>query len=364
MAVAALAAGQSSFAAAQGRPHAATASRMSGSSSYVVALSNSFTGNNWRKTMVQAWTDAANAAVKQGIIKSYKVVNTPDNSATEQISQIQSLILEHVNAIDIDAASGTALNSVIQQACTAGIKVVVFDSLASAPCEYNLEDNVTALGTAEGEHIAQAIHGKGNVIVVRGVVGSAPELIDYDAQLAVLKKYPKIKIVATVTGQSSASVTQQVLESVLPSLPTIAGVVDDGVGDGVYAAFKHAGLPLPALNFGCDGLSLREFALVNKQKGYQGDAAAIEVNPGMGTAALWEAVDLLQSPSLDGKTIPKTVSTPVITVTSKTLPQWIKVTPATGVATWTYSRAETNATILANINHRALPIPPVPGSSL
>src|SRR6266849_5881803 len=96
------------------------------------------------------------------------------------------------DAIDIDAASGTALNSVIQTACAKGIKVIVFDSLASAPCEYNMLDDVQALGTTEGETIAKAIHGQGNVVVVRGVVGSAPELIDYNAQLAALKKYPGI----------------------------------------------------------------------------------------------------------------------------------------------------------------------------
>lgn len=327
-------------------------------SGYTIALSNSFTGNNWRKVMVQAWTEAAQAAQKQGIIKSFKIVNTPDNSATEQIAQINSLILQHVDAITIDAASGTALNSVIQTACSKGIKIIVFDSLASAPCEYNMLDDVKALGTTEAQTIATAINGKGNVVVVRGVVGSAPELIDYNAQLAVLKKYPGIKIVATVIGHASASQTQQALESVLPSLPKINGVVDDGVGEGVYEAFVHAGLPVPAFDLGADGQSLLLFQQLHKKNGLNG--AAIEVDPGMGSAAFWEAVDLLKGQKFNGAALPKNVNVPLVTVTPDNLDAWVAVTAPTSVAHWVYTKADADNVIAANITSSPLPIPPVP----
>jgi ribose transport system substrate-binding protein len=325
---------------------------------YVIALSNSFTGNNWRKTMVQVWTSAAQSAQNQGLIKSFKVVNTPDNSATEQISQIQALILQHVNAITIDAASGTALNSVIQQACSAGIKVVVFDSLASAPCEYNVYDNVQQLGTDEGQNVVNGLHGKGNVIVVRGVVGSAPELIDYDAQLAVLKKYPGIKIVGTVVGNASTSQTQQALESVLPSMPKIDGVVDDGVGIGVYDAFQHAGLPIPVFDITADGESLRLFKQLHQKNGL--DATAIQVDAGIGSAAFWVALGLLNAQKFDGHAIPKEVEVPLVMVTTADLDGWIAATPPTSVSHWIYTQADADKVIEANITHAALPIFPVP----
>lgn len=327
----------------------------------VIALSNSFTGNNWRKTMVQVWTAAAQSAQQKGLIKSFKVVNTPDNSATEQISQIQSLILQHVSAITIDAASGTALNSVIQQACAAGIKVVVFDSLASAPCEYNVFTNVQALGTAEGQNVATAIHGKGNVIVVRGVVGSAPELIDYDAQVAVLKKYPGIKIVGTVVGNASTSETQQALESVLPSMPKINGVVDDGVGIGVYDAFQHAGLPIPAFDITADGESLRLFKQLHQSTGL--NATAIQVDAGIGSAAFWESLAILNGQKFDGHAVPKQVAVPLVKVTPADLSGWIAATPPTSVSHWTYTQAEAEHVIEANITHSALPSFPVPPPS-
>ena len=100
----------------------------SGSShSYTIGLSDSYIGNSWRKTMVTAWEDVAKQAENQGLISGYTVDVSAENTATSQIADIDSLILKHVNAIDIDAASPTALNPTIQKACAAGIKVVVFE---------------------------------------------------------------------------------------------------------------------------------------------------------------------------------------------------------------------------------------------
>ena len=82
--------------------------------------------------MLKAWDRQAAAAVKAGLIKEVKVVNA-NNSASEQASQIQSLIVEGWDAIVIDAGSTTALNGVIQEACDAHITVIVFDGLATAP---------------------------------------------------------------------------------------------------------------------------------------------------------------------------------------------------------------------------------------
>src|SRR5664280_1241820 len=72
------------------------------SGNYVVALSNSFLGNTWRKTMVDIFEYTAKQAKAQGVIKDYRIENTAENTATEQIAQIKSLILAHVDAILID----------------------------------------------------------------------------------------------------------------------------------------------------------------------------------------------------------------------------------------------------------------------
>ena len=86
-----------------------------------------------------------------------KVVNA-NNSASEQASQIESLIVEGWDAIVIDAASPTALNGVIQEACDAHIVVVVFDSLATAPCAYKVAYNYVDMGKQEVDFVAKRVH--------------------------------------------------------------------------------------------------------------------------------------------------------------------------------------------------------------
>lgn len=85
-----------------------------------IAFSNSYAGNSFRQVMVESWEDGTAAAQKAGYIGGATVVSA-NNSATEQAGHIQNLILEGYTAIVINAASPTALNGVVKEACDAGI---------------------------------------------------------------------------------------------------------------------------------------------------------------------------------------------------------------------------------------------------
>jgi ribose transport system substrate-binding protein len=173
----------------------------------VIALSNAFYGNIWRHQMVEAFEAAAKQAKANGEIGDYIILNG-DGSVSQQNSQLAELILKGVDAIAIDAASETAENGIIQKACRAGIKVISFDSIASAPCNTQLNFDFAGYKTEQANAVLDMIHHKGNIIVVRGVKGSAPDVTMYGAQLEVLKKNPDVKVVATVYGQCTASVAQ------------------------------------------------------------------------------------------------------------------------------------------------------------
>src|SRR5699024_7978389 len=103
----------------------------------VIALANSYYGNTWRQQMVGAFKAAAEKAKEEGEISDFMVLNG-DGSVTQQNSQLAGLILKRVDAIVIDAASKTGNNGMIEKACKAGIVVVSFDSIASAPCNFRL----------------------------------------------------------------------------------------------------------------------------------------------------------------------------------------------------------------------------------
>jgi len=333
------------------------------SGKFTIALSNSFIGNPWRKGMIAGWTAVAQQAKSEGLISSYEVETTPENTATAQIAQIDNLILQHVNAIDIDPASPTALNPVITKACDAGIIVVVFDSVATAPCEYNLYNSFADYGTALAQEVATAMNGKGNVIVAHGIVGTGSDTESTNASLAELKKYPGIKVVSTITGGGSPDTTQSALAAVLPSLGTVNGVIDQTGTAGVFAAFQAAQRPLPSAVFGSDGQSLQIWSqLLKKDPSYVGNAA--QSDPGQGDAAFWESLLLLQKKTVTGQAIPHNLTFPILTISNATLPQWLKVVPASGIGYYIWTQQEVQNAVADNLANKPVPQPPVPTTPL
>jgi len=290
----------------------------------VIALSNAFYGNIWRHQMVEAFEASAKQAKADGKIADYIILNG-DGSVSQQNSQLAELILKGVDAIAIDAASETAENGIIQKACRAGIKVVSFDSIASAPCNTQLNFDFSGYKTAQANAVMDMIHHKGNIIVVRGVKGSAPDVTMYAAQLAVLKKNPDVKVVATVFGQCSASVAQSAIANVLPSLPHVDAVLGQGGDDyGDSQAFVQSGGAytghMPVIEGGGSSNFIRWWAAENKANGYE--TISMNTTPGIGGAAFWLTLAIAK-----GTKVPKLLIMPVATVNKDNLKDYANLPP-------------------------------------
>ncbi len=319
-----------------------------------IALSNSYAGNSWRQQMLKMWNLASKDAITNGIIARTKVVNA-DNSAPQQASQIGDLTLQGWKAIVIDAASPTALNGVIQQACSAHIVVVVFDSLATAPCAYKVAYNYVDMGKMEVDYAAKQLGGKGNLLEVRGIAGTSVDNDIHQGIIDELAKYPGLKIVGSVHGNWTQSIAQKEVAGILPTLPPMDAVVTQGGdGYGTYEAFKAAGRKTPLIIMGNrqDELSLWK-QLAGASGGYQ--TFSLSSAPGVSSIAFWVAQQILA-----GAKVPKTVNVPLLVITSQDLDAWLKAVPAGGVATPLYSQAWTKNLIAANLSHSAPPSSPVP----
>jgi ribose transport system substrate-binding protein len=291
----------------------------------VIALSNSYYGNTWRQQMVESFEAAAKQAKDEGKITDYIVLNG-DNSVNQQTSQLADLILKKVDAIAINAASETALNSVIDKACKAGIKVISFDSVASAPCAYRLTFDFTGYKKEQAEQVMKRLNGKGNIIVVRGVKGSAPDNLMHSAQEEVLKKYPDVKVVATVYGQATASVAQAAIANVLPSLPKVDAVLAQGGSDdiGIAQAFEQYGgdyaNKMPLIEGGGSSNFILWWMKQNEKNGYS--TVSMNTTPGIGGAAFWLSYKIAK-----GAEVPKELVMPVATVTQENLKEFADIKP-------------------------------------
>ena len=289
----------------------------------VVALSNAYFGNTWRHQMVDAFEAAAKQAKADGKIASFITTNG-DGSVAQQNSQIAELILKKVDVLLVDAASETAVNGVIEKACKAGIIVVSFDSIANAPCNYQLNFDFKGYKVAQAEAVMKMLNGKGNVIQVRGVKGSAPDNDMFNAQQSVLAKYPDIKVVATVYGQATASVAQAAIANVLPSLPHVDAVLGQGGSDdvGIAQAFVQYGGEykdkMPIIEGGGGTDFVKWWADENAKNSYQ--TVSMNTTPGIGGAAFWLGLSLLK-----GAKAPKMMIMPVATVDASNLKEYAKL---------------------------------------
>jgi ribose transport system substrate-binding protein len=319
-----------------------------------IALSNSYAGNTWRQQMLKTWDAATQTAKEKHLIADSKVVNS-NNSAPEQANQIENMIVEGWNAIVINAASPTALNGVIQEACDQKIVVVVFDGLATAPCAYKVAYDYVKMGDQEAEFVAKKLNGKGNVLEIRGIAGVS---VDDDISKGIhetFAKYPDIKLVGSVHGNWTQTVAQKEVASILPTLPKVDGIVDlGGDGWGAYQAFKSADRPIPLIIM---GNRQDELALWNELRQQPGgyDTFSLSSAPGVASIAFWVAQQVLA-----GKQVPNTVQVPLLVIDEKDLPMWLKATPQGGVATPVYTQDWTAKLIDANVKNEPLPKSPLP----
>ena len=311
----------------------------------VIALSNSFYGNTWRRQMVDAFTEQAEAAKAEGLIEDYVVLNG-DGSVAQQNSQLAELVLRGVDAIAINAASETALNGIVEQACGAGIAVVAFDSLVTADCAVTLGFDFTAYKTAQAEATMELIGGAGNVIVVRGVSGSGPDEQMHAAQMAVLERYPEVEVVAEVFGEATASEAQQAIANILPSLPEVDAVLAQGGSDdyGIAQAFEQYGGPYAEAMPVIEGGGSSDFIIWWNERNATSEYRTTSMNttPGIGGAAFWMAYEITQGAEPPAETI-----MPVAVVEAETLAFYAEGLAPGFIISPSYDRAWVQQNLLA-----------------
>src|SRR5687767_11364268 len=136
-----------------------------------IALSNNYAGNSWRQAMLKSWDKVTSKAVADKVVADASAFTTAENQATEQAAQIQNLILQGYDAIVVNAASPTALNGAVKEACDAGVTVVSFDGIVTEPCAWRVAVDFRKMGEIQVDYLAQRYPQGGNLLEIRGLAG-------------------------------------------------------------------------------------------------------------------------------------------------------------------------------------------------
>ncbi|HYY29706.1 MAG TPA: substrate-binding domain-containing protein [Chthoniobacterales bacterium] len=308
-----------------------------------IAFSNNYAGNSWRQAMLKSYDIVTKKAVADGIVAAADVFTTADKEVPTQAAQIQNLILQGYNAIVINASSPDALNGAIKQATDAGIVVVSFDGIVTEPSAWRVVVDFKDYGKQEVVHLAKWLKG-GNLLEIRGLAGTSIDDAIHSGIAEGVKEHPEFKIVNSVEGDWDQTTAQKAIATVLPSLPEIVGVVDQG-GDGYGAAqaFAAAGRKEPIIIMGNRQDELEWWKEQKAKNGYTTWSASIA--PGVSTLAFWVAQQIL-----DGrKDIPHDLVVPYLAFTQDDFEAALPNIPVGGVASHEYTQEDAKKAIEANM---------------
>jgi len=304
-----------------------------------IALSNNYAGNSWRQAMLTSWETITGPAVEAGTVAAADAFTTAENQATEQAAQIQNLILQGYDAIVVNAASPTALNGAVREACDAGIIVVSFDGIVTEPCAWRIAVDFHEMGRSQIEYLNGRMPDGGTLLEIRGLAGV---FVDDEISAGIhagVEEYPGFDIAGSVNGDWAQDVAQRAVAGILPSLPEIDAVVTQG-GDGFGAAqaFAAAGRPTPIIIMGNRQDELLWWKEQKDANGYE--TFSVSIAPGVSTLAFWVAQQILS-----GEDVPQDLVVPFLRIDQDNLEANLETTPEGGVANVEYSLEDAQAVI-------------------
>jgi rhamnose transport system substrate-binding protein len=171
-----------------------------------------------------------------------KRVGPSDASASSQVSYINTLTSQKVNAIAISANDPNAVVPSLKKAMSQGIKVVTYDS-DTAPAGRNLFINQASaedLGRSEVQVLAKQIGNKGDI----AILSATPNATNQNTWIKFMKdelkkpEYKDVKLVKVAYGNDDDQKSFQEAQGLLQAYPNLKGIISPTTV-GIAAAARY-----------------------------------------------------------------------------------------------------------------------------
>jgi rhamnose transport system substrate-binding protein len=172
----------------------------------------------------------------------YKRVGPSDASASSQVSYINTLTTQRVNAIVISANDPNAVAPALKKAKAQGIKVVSYDS-DTAPDARDLFVNQASpedLGRSEVQTLAKQIDSDGQI----AILSATPNATNQNTWIKFMKdelkkpQYSKMKLVKVAYGNDDDQKSFQETQGLLQAYPNLKGIISPTTV-GIAAAARY-----------------------------------------------------------------------------------------------------------------------------
>ncbi|MDF2824486.1 MAG: monosaccharide transporter substrate-binding protein family, partial [Mycobacterium sp.] len=172
------------------------------------------------------------------------VWNSANLDVATQASQVDSFINQGVDAIIVVPVQADSLGPQVTSAKEKGIPLVpVNAALNSTDIAGNVQPDDVAAGEQEMQMMADALGGRGNIVVLQGPLGQSGELQRTEGINNVLAKYPDIKVLAMDTANWKRDEAVNKMKNWISGFgDQINGVVaeNDDMGLGALQALKES----------------------------------------------------------------------------------------------------------------------------
>lgn len=174
-----------------------------------------------------------------------------EDNKDEQIKVVEDFITRKVDGIALAPLDANALRVPVKEAQDAGIDVDIFDSdLADVTTTSFVATDNKAAGAMDGQKLGELLGGKGKVIMMRYVEGSASTANREEGFLEAIKKFPGIEVVSdNQYGGATVESAQATAETLINRFKTGDKFSVDGIfcpnessTFGMLRALQEAGL--------------------------------------------------------------------------------------------------------------------------
>lgn len=269
-------------------------------------------------TSHEFWRTVEAGALKAGDELGVEIVwkgPAREDDRDEQIKVVEAFVMRKVNGIVIAPLDASALVRPLKAAKEAGIPVTIFDSGLDwdGYVSFVATDNVKG-GSIAAEELGRVLGGKGKIVVMRYVEGSASTMQREQGFLDTIKtKFPNIEVLSSDQfGGATLESCLKTAENLLSRFPEFDGAF--APNEPAAAAFMKA---IDAAKRK-DKIKLVGFdastALVNGLRDAKIDALVVQNPLRMGNLAVHAMVD-----SLAGKPVEKRIDTGCTLVTKATM---------------------------------------------
>lgn len=153
------------------------------------------------------------------------VVMTDGNvDVVKQNSDVDDLIAQGCDAIILSPIDSTALKAAADKAMKANIPLIVLDRDVYTQKTVFIGQNNIPIGKALGEYMAKLLNGKGNVVEITGLIGTAVALDRQKGFRDAIANFPDIKVLAEGDGGFIREPASKLMDDWLTAFPKIDAV--------------------------------------------------------------------------------------------------------------------------------------------